>query len=69
MLAARVRVAPEVYRLYCEIGSTRSRHIAELLYRREERADIEAMREVARQPHRAQEMTPPGFDTIEGGGV
>jgi hypothetical protein len=49
-----IRLAPETYRLCYEIGSTRNRHIHELRYRREERVDIERMRQAARQAHREQ---------------
>jgi len=47
-----VRLAPETYRIYQELGLFRNRRIKELLYWREDRADLEAMREAARQAHR-----------------
>jgi hypothetical protein len=47
-----VKVAPKTYRLYEEIGRIRNRHIEELLFRREDRADAEAMREAARKAYR-----------------
>ena len=47
-----IRLAPEVYRLYREIGTTRDRMIRELLYWREDRADAERMREEARRAYR-----------------
>lgn len=51
-----VRVAPETYRLYLEIGRIRNRRIRELLYWREDRADAEAMREAARQTYRERQL-------------
>ena len=50
-----VRLAPETYGTILEIGGTRNRHICELLYRREERADMQAMQEAARQVARARQ--------------
>ena len=44
-----IRMAPETYRLYQEIGRTRDRVVHELLYWREERADLRRMQDIARQ--------------------
>jgi predicted transcriptional regulator len=44
-----VRLAPETYRLYQEIGRTRDRVIRELLHWRDERADLQRMQDIARQ--------------------
>lgn len=50
-----VKLAPKIYRELFKIGSTRNRHIYELLYRREERADLQAMQEAARQAVRVRQ--------------
>ena len=44
-----IKLAPETYKVLLEIGQVRNRQIAELVYRREERADMQAMQERARQ--------------------
>ena len=44
-----IKLAPKIYKVLLEIGQVRNRQIAELVYRREERADMQAMQERARQ--------------------
>jgi hypothetical protein len=44
-----INLGRETYKILLEIGQVRNRQIAELVYRREERADMQAMQERARQ--------------------
>jgi hypothetical protein len=44
-----INLVREIWKVLLEIGQVRNRQIAELVYRREERVDIQAMQERARQ--------------------